>query len=142
MDQLTPGKPAVSGETAAASMLRVRAVMLGDRINASALEIGTLVSSTPIACRIHAGLVVIFRYGVVVLIGLSPSEETALIDTLRSGVIGELSCYEEESAQVQLCKDQGAEVILPGGRLSQRVYRRPAAADRRYAGQEHGAGAR
>ncbi|MGM4954078.1 RMD1 family protein [Bradyrhizobium barranii] len=74
-------------------------------------------SSTPVAFRTHAGLVVIFRYGVVVLIGLSPSEETALIDTLRSRVIDELSSYEEESAQVQLCNDQDAEVILPGGRI-------------------------
>ncbi|MGY4498381.1 hypothetical protein ACVWYH_002312 [Bradyrhizobium sp. GM24.11] len=108
MDQLTPGRPAVSGQTAAASMLRIRAVMLGDRINPSALEIGTLVSSTPVAFRIHAGLVVIFRYGVVVLIGLSPSEESALIETLISRVIGELSSYEEESAQAQLCDDQSA----------------------------------
>lgn len=61
MDQLTPGKPAVSEQTAAASMLSIRAVMLGDRISPSALEIGTLVSSTPVAFRIHAGLVVIFR---------------------------------------------------------------------------------
>lgn len=122
MDQLTSGKPAVSDQTAAASMLSIRAVMLGDRISPSALEIGTLVSSTPIAFRIHAGLVVIFRYGVVVLIGLSPSEGTALIETLISRVIGELSSYEEESARAQLCNDQSAEVILPGGRiLSQRI---------------------
>ncbi|MDE5445233.1 RMD1 family protein [Bradyrhizobium sp. CSA207] len=117
MDQLTPGKPAVSGKTAAGSMLRIRAVMLGDRINPPALEIGTLVSSTPVAFRIHEGLVVIFRYGVVVLIGLSPSEETALIETLKSRVIGEFNSYEEESAQAQLCNDQGADIILPGGRI-------------------------
>ncbi|WP_430648968.1 RMD1 family protein [Bradyrhizobium hipponense] len=117
LDQLTPGKPAVSGKTATGSMLRIRAVMLGDRINPSALEIGTLVSSTPVAFRIHAGLVVIFRYGVVVLIGLSPSEENALIETLKSRVIGEFNSYEEESAQAQLCNDQGADVILPGGRI-------------------------
>ncbi|MGY4412474.1 putative Rmd1/YagE family protein [Bradyrhizobium sp. LB7.1] len=122
MDQLTPGRPAVSGQTAAASMLRIRAVMLGDRINPSALEIGTLVSSTPVAFRIHAGLVVIFRYGVVVLIGLSPSEESALIETLISRVIGELSSYEEERAQAQLCDDQSAEVILPGGRICLRDF--------------------
>lgn len=122
MDQLTHGKPAVSGETAPASMLRIRAVMLGDRINPSALEIGTLVSSTPVAFRIHAGLVVIFRYGVVVLIGLSPSEEADLIETLISRVIGELTSYEEDSAQAQLCNDQSAEVILPGGRICLRNF--------------------
>lgn len=122
MDQLTPGKPVVSGQTAAASVLRIRAVMLGDRINPSALEIGTLVSSTPVAFRIHAGLVVVFRYGVVVLIGLSPSEETALIETLIPRVIGELTSCEEDSAQAQLCNDQSAEVILPGGRICLRNF--------------------
>lgn len=122
MDQLTPGKPAVPGQTAAGSMLRIRAVMLGDRINPSALEIGTLLASTPVAFRIHAGLVVVFRYGVVVLIGLSPSEETALIETLISRVIGELTSYEEDSAQAQLCNDQSAEVILPGGRICLRSF--------------------
>lgn len=122
MDQLTPGKAVVSGQTAAASVLRIRAVMLGDRINPSALEIGTLVSSTPVAFRIHAGLVVVFRYGVVVLIGLSPSEETALIETLMPRVIGELTSCEEDSAQAQLCNDQSAEVILPGGRICLRNF--------------------
>jgi uncharacterized Rmd1/YagE family protein len=95
--------------------LRIRALMLGDRINTSGLEIGTLVSSTPVAFRIHAGLAVIFRYGVVVLIGLLPSEEKVLIDTLKPRVIGELSPYEEETAQVQLCNDESGEVIQPGG---------------------------
>lgn len=122
MDQLTPGKSAVSGQTPPASMLRIRAVMLGDRINPSALEIGTLVSSTPLAFRIHGGLVVIFRYGVIVLIGLSPSEEAALIETLISRVMGKLSFYEEESAEAQLCNEQSAEVILPGGRICLRHF--------------------
>jgi uncharacterized Rmd1/YagE family protein len=99
----------------AAPTLRIRALMLGDRINAAGLDLGTLVSSTPAAFRVHAGLVVVFRYGVVVLIGLLPSEEKVVIDSLRPRVIGELSPYEEETAQAQLCKDENAEAIQPGG---------------------------
>jgi uncharacterized Rmd1/YagE family protein len=99
----------------AAPTLRIRAVMLGERINASGLELGALVSSTPAAFRVHAGLVVVFRYGVVVLIGLLPSEEKVLIDGLKSRVTGEFSPYEEEIAQAQLCKDESAEAIQPGG---------------------------
>ncbi|MGY4330510.1 hypothetical protein ACVWWG_004927 [Bradyrhizobium sp. LB7.2] len=57
----------------------------------------------------------IFRYGVVVLIGLLPSEEKVLIDSLKPRVTGELSPYEEEIAQAQLCKDESAEAIQPGG---------------------------
>ncbi|MBR0718254.1 RMD1 family protein [Bradyrhizobium liaoningense] len=114
-DQLVLGTSAPSGKPEVAPPLRIRAVMLGDRINPSGLEIGTLVSSTPVAFRVHAGLAVIFRYGVVVLIGLLPSEEKVLIDTLKPRVTGELSPYEEETAQAQLCNDEGSEAIQPGG---------------------------
>ncbi|WP_027553804.1 RMD1 family protein [Bradyrhizobium sp. Cp5.3] len=114
-DQLTVGPTAVSPkqDAAPAPNLRIRAVMLGDRINAAGLELGPLVSSMPAAFRVHAGLAVIFRYGVVVLIGLLPSEEKVLIDNLKPRVIGELSPYEEETAQAQLCHDE--EAIQPGG---------------------------
>ena len=114
-DQLPVGMTPTSPKPDAAPTLRIRAVMLGERINASNLELGTLVSSTPAAFRVHAGLAVIFRYGVVVLIGLLPSEEKVVLDSLKSRVAGEFSPYEEEIAQAQLCKDENAEAIQPGG---------------------------
>jgi uncharacterized Rmd1/YagE family protein len=114
-DQLTIGIPAPTTRQDAAPTLRIRALMLGDRINAANLELGAVVSSTPAAFRVHGGLAVIFRYGVVVLIGLLPSEEKVLVDGLKPRVIGELSPYEEETAQAQLCKDESAESIQPGG---------------------------
>lgn len=117
-DQLPVGIQPTSSKQDAAATLRIRALMLGDRINASGLEIGTLVSSTPAAFRVHAGLAVIFRYGVVVLIGLLPSEEKVLIDSLKSRVIGAFSPHEEETAQAQLCKDEASEAIQPGGPIS------------------------
>jgi uncharacterized Rmd1/YagE family protein len=117
-DQLAVSATAASPGQDAAPTLRIRALMLGDRINASGLELGPLVSSTPAAFRVHAGLAVIFRYGVVVLIGLLPSEEKVLIDSLKPRVIGALSPNEEETAQAQLCKDENAEAIQPGGPIS------------------------
>ena len=114
-DQLAVNTPATSPRPDGAPTLRIRAVMLGERINPSGLEIGPPVSSTPAAFRVHAGLAVIFRYGVVVLIGLLPSEEKVLIDSLKPRVIGELSPHEEEIAHAQLCKDESAEAIQPGG---------------------------
>jgi uncharacterized Rmd1/YagE family protein len=114
-DQLALGTTAASNKQDSPPTLRIRAVMLGDRINASGLEIGTLVSSTPVAFRVHAGLVVIFRYGVVVLMGLLPSEEKVVVDSLTPRVLGELSPHEEETAHAQLCKDEGSEAIQPGG---------------------------
>ena len=114
-DHLVVGTAPTSPKPEAAPTLRIRALMLGDRINASGLEMGTLVSSTPAAFRVHAGLAVIFRYGVVVLIGLLPSEEKVLVDNLKSRVTGEFSPYEEEIAQAQLCSEEAAETIQPGG---------------------------
>ncbi|MGY4291589.1 putative Rmd1/YagE family protein [Bradyrhizobium sp. LM2.7] len=114
-DQPSVGMAPASRKQDAAPTLRIRALMLGDRINASGLEIGTLVSSAPAAFRVHTGLAVIFRYGVVVLIGLLPSEEKILIDSLKPRVIGEFRPYEEETAQAQLCNDENAEAIQPGG---------------------------
>ncbi|SFH97374.1 RMD1 family protein [Bradyrhizobium sp. Gha] len=115
VDQLPVGTTPTSPTPDVAPTLRIRAVMLGERINASNLELGTLVSSTPAAFRVHAGLAVIFRYGVVVLIGLLPSEEKVLLDSLKSRITGEFSPIEEETAQAQLCKDENAEAIQPGG---------------------------
>ena len=114
-DQLAADAAAATPKHEVAPTLRIRALMLGDRINAAGLELGAMASSTPAAFRVHAGLVVIFRYGVVVLIGLLPSEEKVVIDGLKPRVIGELSPYEEETAQAQLCKDENAEAIQPGG---------------------------
>jgi hypothetical protein len=90
-DQLAVNSPATSPRPDGAPTLRIRAVMLGERINPSGLEMGATVSSMPAAFRVHAGLAVIFRYGVVVLIGLLPSEEKVLIDSLKPRVIGEFS---------------------------------------------------
>ena len=92
-DQIAASATAATPKQDVAPTLRIRALMLGDRINASGLELGALVSSTPAAFRVHAGLVVVFRYGVVVLIGLLPSEEKVLIDSLKPRVIGEFSPY-------------------------------------------------
>ncbi|OAF07605.1 hypothetical protein AYJ54_13760 [Bradyrhizobium centrolobii] len=114
-DQLSVGTPATLPGQDPTPGLRIRALMLGDCINAAGLEIGTLVSSTPVAFRVHAGLAVIFRYGIVVLIGLLPSEEKALIDILKPRVVGEFSPYEEETVQAQLCNDETSETIQPGG---------------------------
>lgn len=45
--------------------------MLGDRLNAAGLEVTEMNSTTPVAFRIQSdGLAVLFRYGVIVLIGM------------------------------------------------------------------------
>src|SRR4051794_16379441 len=95
--------------------LTVRAMLVGDRLNPSPLEGRYLISTTPLAFRLHAsGMVVLFRYGVIVMIGLGPDEQTAFITSLRPRIVGEFPRYEEELTQIELCNDSG-ESVLPGG---------------------------
>jgi uncharacterized Rmd1/YagE family protein len=96
--------------------LSVRALLVGDRINPTGFDARDLISTVPVAVRIHAeGLAVLFRYGVVVLIGLKPVEETAFLAALKPRISGELTPYEEELAEVEACDEATDEMIKPGG---------------------------
>ena len=95
--------------------LRVRALLVGDRINPTGFDARDLISTVPVAVRIHAdGLAVLFRYGVAVLIGLQPAEEAAFLAALKPRISGELPQYEEERTDVEAC-DEAEEMIKPGG---------------------------
>ena len=59
-------------QPAANNRKRVHAILLGDRIDTSGLEHPDVLSTTPLAFRAgQEGVVTVFRYGVVVLFGLS-----------------------------------------------------------------------
>jgi hypothetical protein len=56
--------------------LTARAVLLGDRIDQAGLERNDALSTAPLAFRTgDGGMTVVFRYGVVVLIGLDQAAE-------------------------------------------------------------------
>jgi required for meiotic nuclear division protein 1 len=78
------------------------ALHLGDRINTMGFEDEAL-SSVPLAVRVgNAGVAVLFRYGVAVLIGLSPADEAGFLERLKPRVGGKLERFEEETAVVAL----------------------------------------
>ena len=59
---------------------RVRALLLSDRIDTTNLERDGVVSTVPLTYKFgKAGLVTLFRYGVVVLIGLTSAEEDEVL---------------------------------------------------------------
>ena len=88
-------------------------MQIGDRINTAGFE-GELLSSTPLAARVgSSGLAVVFRYGVVVFLGLSVEEEKQFLERLSTRVFGRITPYEEEWAKVQVAKE--AEDIHAGG---------------------------
>jgi len=94
---------------------KVRAVLLGDRIDTSGLERTDVLSTTPLAFRAgRDGVVTVFRYGVVVMFGMSVLEEDEVLRGLRERVIRPIAQREDESATIEITPDKD-EQILPGG---------------------------
>jgi hypothetical protein len=55
----------------------VKALLVGDRIDTAGLERHDVLSTTPLAFRIEGGaFAVFFRFGVVVLFGMTPYKRT------------------------------------------------------------------
>jgi uncharacterized Rmd1/YagE family protein len=97
--------------------MSVRALLLGDRIDTSGLERHEVLSTTPLAFRIEGGpFVVFFRYGVVVLFGMTPQQEDEILRSLEGRVIGRLERREEESAQIEIAPDKD-EQVTPSGTI-------------------------
>jgi required for meiotic nuclear division protein 1 len=93
--------------------ITAHALQIGDRINSAGFG-GEVLSSTPLAVRVgDSGLAVMFRYGVVVFLGLSAEEETDFLERSNTRVFGQISPYEEEWAKVQVAKE--AEEPIPVG---------------------------
>ncbi|MFD2181164.1 RMD1 family protein [Rhodoplanes azumiensis] len=105
--------------------LTARTLLLGDRIDTAGLERSDLVSTTPLAFRTGAsGYAVLFRYGVAVLIGLSPVEEDELVRALGPRLAGQYETIEDESTVVEIAPDQDDQVV-PGGPVAIRALTPP-----------------
>jgi uncharacterized Rmd1/YagE family protein len=104
------------GPEAQPLLLGVRAVLLGDRLKVDRSEQAGVISTAPFGYRRDGGFVVIFRYGVVVLIGLPPTEEKLVLDQI-SREAARAAPLEEETIEIQLRRDQ--EEVLPAHGLLQ-----------------------
>jgi len=82
--------------------LTAHALHVGDRINTMGFE-NEAFSAVPLAVRVgRSGIAVLFRYGVVVLFGLSTADEAGFLERLKPRIGGQLAHYEEETATVAL----------------------------------------
>jgi uncharacterized Rmd1/YagE family protein len=98
-----------------ATRRKVRALLLGDRIDTSGLERTDVLSTAPLAFRAGKdGVVTVFRYGVVALFGVSALEEDEVLRSLRGRVIRPIELREDETATIEIAPDKD-EQILPGG---------------------------
>jgi uncharacterized Rmd1/YagE family protein len=95
--------------------ITARALLLGDRLDLAGLERSDVLSINPLAFPAgQDGFVALFRYGVAVLIGLSPLEEDEIIRSLGQRIMGEFARHEEETAVIVLAPDK-EDQIPPGG---------------------------
>jgi len=92
-----------------------RALLVGDRVDTIGLEHDRVLSTTPLAFPAGAsGVVTLFRYGVVVLIGLTPPEQEEFLRSIGRRIKGEFAIRDEEVATIEL--SAGTEDhISPGG---------------------------
>ena len=79
--------------------MTARALLVGDRIDTAGLERPDTLSQAPLAFRTGAGgMVALFRFGVAVMVGLSPLEEEDLLGQLRSRIAGARARGDDETA--------------------------------------------
>jgi uncharacterized Rmd1/YagE family protein len=97
---------------------RVRAVLLSDRIDIANLEHDGVVTTAPLTYRFgRNGFVTLFRYGVVVLMGLTEQEESEVLRSLQLRLIRPVMPSEEEAVLIEVGADKDDQ-ILPGGPIS------------------------
>jgi uncharacterized Rmd1/YagE family protein len=95
--------------------MTARALLVGDRIDTAGLERPDTLSQAPLAFRTGSGgLVALFRFGVAVMVGLTPVEEEDLLRQLASRTTGPRARGDDETATLQIAAD-GAEPVEPGG---------------------------
>ena len=107
-DQIIPASPA------APPIVTARALVLGDRIQTAGLERRDAISTSPLSFKVDGGLVVAFRYGVVVMIGLDPLREDQVLQGILPRVQGALTEREEETIQLA-ARDDLDEGVGPDG---------------------------
>ena len=111
---MTPPEP-LPLPAATSQRLAARALLLGERIDTAGLERSDVIANTPLAFRVGAGgFAVLFRYGIAVLVGLSPVEEDEVLRGLGSRIVGKLARPEDEATTIEVAFDRDDQVALGG----------------------------
>jgi len=114
------GAPTTSLAPGTAIRLAARILLLGERLDTAGLERSDVISTAPLAFRVgDAGYAVLFRYGAVVLIGLTPVAEDEVLRGLRPRVTGPFPGIATETATIEVAADRDDQ-ITPGGPITVR----------------------
>ena len=101
--------------TTAPTRLTARALIVGERIDTAGLERPDTISLLPLAFRVgERGMAALFRFGVAVMVGLTPLEEEDMLTKLRSRVTGERARGDDETAVLEI-SPEGDEQKAAGG---------------------------
>ncbi len=112
MTQINPPEP---GTATPAQRTTARAILLGQRLDTNGLERSDMISSAPLAFKVgDRGFAALFRYGVVVMVGLSPLEEDDFIRMIKPRVTQALTRIEDETVILNILPDQ-EDQVPPGG---------------------------
>jgi uncharacterized Rmd1/YagE family protein len=96
-----------------------RALLLGDRIDLAGLERTDAISTSPLAFHVgQTGRVALYRYGVAVMVGLTPLEEEDVLARLKDRIVGARLRKEDEAATLLI--GEAEDRISPGGQISLR----------------------
>lgn len=100
--------------------LTAHALLIGDRIDTSGLERNDLIATTPLAFHVgESGFAAIYRFGVVVLVGLTPLEEDDILARIKPRVFGPRQRVDDETATIVIAPRED-EKIPPGGPITLR----------------------
>jgi uncharacterized Rmd1/YagE family protein len=95
-----------------------RALLLGDRIDTAGLERSDMISANPLAFQAGAhGFVALYRFGVAVMIGLSPLEEDDVLNRVKLRVFGPHEHVDDETAILDVASDP-EDKVSPGGAIA------------------------
>ncbi|WP_298421260.1 RMD1 family protein [Rhodoblastus sp.] len=101
----------------AALRFTARALLLGDRIDIGGLERADTISTSPLAFGVgQNGKVALYRYGVAVMVGLTPLEEEDVLARLKDRVVG--APLRKEDEVVTLLVGEPDDRIAPGGQIA------------------------
>ncbi len=94
--------------------MTARAVVMGERIQTAGLERSDALSTAPLSFRHGEGFVVVFRYGVVVMAGLSAIAEDEILRGIAPRVLSPYDQREEETIRLATAEDRD-EGVEPDG---------------------------
>lgn len=116
-DHAISKQSAVPAAPAAGAGTEVKALLLGQRIDVRGFEPPQTVAKNPLAFRAGDGLVVVYRFGAVVFVGVAQAAQEEVLVALRDRVLEPAHNPEVESL-LFAADARGEDAIAASGRLS------------------------